>query len=130
MQGPDGNHEITVVKKNAKYEKAKRNFPGWTQKFSPACASTWICRVSKKSFTNSPGLVRSQVWKRISTPASTHPIWIIPVKFCYNRTKKKILKTRHYPMTSFTDLHISDLVKKLYVFHELFTFWPANWYPL
>jgi hypothetical protein len=28
LQGPDGNHEITVVKKNAKYNKAKRNFPG------------------------------------------------------------------------------------------------------
>ena len=28
LQGPDGDHETTVAKKNAKYEKAKRNFPG------------------------------------------------------------------------------------------------------
>jgi hypothetical protein len=60
LEGPEGDHEITVAKKNAKYEKVKRNFPGWTQKFSPACASTWICRASKKSFTNSPGLVRCE----------------------------------------------------------------------
>ena len=100
--------------KNAKYEKAKHNFPGWIQKFSPAWASTWICRASKKSFRNSPVLVRCE---REFQPLHLHILWIIPVKFCYNRTKKYFLKTKHYPMTSFTDLHISDLIKKLYVFH-------------
>jgi hypothetical protein len=28
LEGPEGDHEITVAKKNAKYEKVKRNFPG------------------------------------------------------------------------------------------------------
>jgi hypothetical protein len=31
LQVPDGDHETTVTKKNAK--KSKRNFPGQTQKF-------------------------------------------------------------------------------------------------
>jgi hypothetical protein len=61
-----------------------------------------------------PGLVRC---KREFQPLHLHILWIIPVKFCYNRTKKKSLKTKQYPMTSFTDLHISDLIKKLYIFH-------------
>ena len=61
-----------------------------------------------------PGLVRC---KREFQPLHLHIIWIIPVKFCYNMTKKNFLKTKQYPMTSFTDLHISDLIKKLYIFH-------------
>ena len=28
LQGPDGHHKTTVTKKNAKYEKTRRNFPG------------------------------------------------------------------------------------------------------
>ena len=47
-------------------------------------------------------------------------LWIIHVKFCYNMTKQKFLQTIKFPMISFTDMHISDLIKKLYVFHTCY----------
>ena len=34
--------------------------------------------------------------------------------------QEQFLKTKQFPIISFTDLHISDLIKKLYVFHKGF----------